>query len=87
MNGTSIYGLPRKEAAAYVREKHGQPCTATTLANIAAGPGGPVYRLVCSRAYYLPADLDSWCSSRVSAPMRRAAEAVTETARAGEVAA
>ena len=68
-------GGPRKYAARRIRDVHRQPCTEGTLANLASDGDGPVYRLIAGRAYYLDDDIDDWALSRVSAPIRKAADA------------
>lgn len=65
----------RKEAAQYVRDKHGAPCTDKTLTKLASVGGGPVYSLFGNRALYTEEDLDSWVKSKLSAPRRSTGEA------------
>lgn len=66
--------LTRQEAAAYVRERYGLPCSPRTLAKLATVGGGPVYRRAGLRALYAPADMDEWVASRMSAPVRSTSE-------------
>ena len=60
--------LSRPEAADYVRETFGVPCTKTTLGKLASIGGGPAYRKFGCRALYTVEDLASWVDSRLSAP-------------------
>jgi hypothetical protein len=67
--------LTRDEAAAYIRERHKLRCTAGYLGKLACLGGGPLYRRLDNRwALYDPADLDVWAASRISAPVRKAAD-------------
>lgn len=61
--------LSRREAAEYLKGK-GLPIAPTTLSKLACIGGGPVYQSFGRLARYLPADLDAWAASRLSAPKR-----------------
>ena len=50
----------RREAAAYVREKHNVPCTEATLATLACRGGGPRFYLFGRIPIYNEEDLDAW---------------------------
>jgi hypothetical protein len=65
----------RREAAAYVREKHNLPCAAATLASLATRGGGPSYRLFGRVPIYRKEDLDAWVEARMGEPVRSTSEA------------
>lgn len=60
--------LTRPEAARYVVENFGAPCTYKSLCKYATVGGGPVYRKFGNRVLYAPADLATWVHSKLSAP-------------------
>jgi hypothetical protein len=66
--------LRRNAAAAYVREKHGVPCSPKTLAKQASVGGGPRYSLYGRIPLYAPADLDAYVQSKISKPVRSTSE-------------
>ncbi len=63
-NNTQIF-LTRRQAAAYLREKFGEPgaVTASTLAKFALVGGGPALHRFGRKVGYKPADLDAWPSN------------------------
>lgn len=65
---TSQRYFRRAEAAHYVHEKWGFPCSTKWLAKLAVVGGGPVYRKAGRFPIYHPDDLDVWAESRISAP-------------------
>ena len=65
----------RREAAAYVREKHNVPCAAATLATLASRGGGPCFCLFGRIPIYSEEDLDAWVEARMGAPVRSTSEA------------
>jgi hypothetical protein len=65
----------RREAAAYVREKHNVPCTEATLATLACRGGGPCFCLFGRIPIYSEKDLDAWVEARMGAPVRSTSEA------------
>lgn len=67
--------LTRAEAAQRIREVHEQPCTPETLATKAWDGSGPPYCVVAGKTYYDPGDVDRWARARISAPVRKAADA------------
>jgi hypothetical protein len=69
--------LRRNEAAQYLSEVIGLPCSPRTLAKLACIGGGPIYRKGFRRALYEPSDLDSWAASRIG-PRRRSTSDTTE---------
>ena len=66
--------LRRKAAAEYIRDIHGQPCAAKTLAKLASVGGGPAFRKAGKYPIYAPDDLDEWALARLSRKVFRAAE-------------
>ena len=66
--------LRRREAAAYVEERHGIPCAPKTLAKYAVIGGGPIFRKAGKTPLYAPGDLDTWAESRLSKPVRSTSE-------------
>jgi hypothetical protein len=67
---TSQRYLRRVDAAHYVRETWGIPCSTTWLAKLAVIGGGPIFRKVGRFPIYLPADLDAWAEARIGEPRR-----------------
>jgi hypothetical protein len=63
---TRCVPLRRKAAAEYIRDVHGQPCAAKTLARLAVVGGGPAYRKAGKFPLYSPDDLDAWALARLS---------------------
>jgi hypothetical protein len=64
----------RSEAARYVRETWGLPCSASWLAKLAVVGGGPVFRKAGRFPIYADADLDSWSQARIGAPRSSTSE-------------
>jgi hypothetical protein len=58
----------RADAARYVRETWGLPCSPSWLAKLAVVGGGPVFRKAGRFPIYTDDDLDSWCQRRIGAP-------------------
>jgi hypothetical protein len=59
--------LNRREASEYLKNR-GLPGAVATLAKLACVGGGPVmHRFGARRVLYLPADLDAWAESKLSA--------------------
>ena len=65
---TSQRYFRRADAAHYVHEKWGFPCSAKWLAKLAVVGGGPVFRKAGRFPIYHPADLDAWAVARISEP-------------------
>ena len=68
-------GYRRREAAAYVREKHNVPCAEASLATLACRGGGPSYHLFGRVPLYFEADLDAWVKARLGESVGSASEA------------
>lgn len=62
--------LRRTNAALYVREHWGQPCSPKWLAKLAVTGGGPIYRKAGRFPLYATEDLDTWAQSRLGAPRK-----------------
>ncbi len=68
-NATPRY-LRRAEAAYYVRQNWGIPCSTKWLAKLAVTGGGPIFRKAGRFPIYLPCDLDAWAEARIGEPRR-----------------
>ena len=64
----------RAEAARYVRETWGLPCSPSWLAKLAVVGGGPIFRKAGRFPIYADADLDSWSLGRIGAPRSSTSE-------------
>jgi hypothetical protein len=68
----SIVNAPRyrrrADAARYVRETWGMPCSQAWLAKLAVVGGGPIFRKAGRFPIYLDSDLDIWAEARISSP-------------------
>ncbi|MHB2166477.1 hypothetical protein [Alsobacter sp. R-9] len=62
--------LTRADAAEYIRNSYGFPCSRQWLAKLAVIGGGPVFRKAGRTPLYAPADLDAWALARIGAPQR-----------------
>jgi hypothetical protein len=69
MSNSTRY-LRRRDAAEYVRNEWGLPCSEKWLAKLAVTGGGPVYSKAGRFPIYTIEDLDSWAQSRIGAPRR-----------------
>jgi hypothetical protein len=67
--------LRRKEAAEYVTETYGFPCSPKTLAKIACvSSDGPPFRRAGRIPLYAAADLDAWAESKIGPLVRSTSE-------------
>ena len=64
----------RADAARYVRETWGLPCSPKWLAKLAVVGGGPIFRKAGRFPIYTPADLDAWAETRIGDPIRTTSE-------------
>jgi hypothetical protein len=72
--------LRRTEAAKYVTETYGFPCSPKTLAKLACvSSHGPPFRLAGRIPLYAAADLDAWAESKIG-PLVRSTSEVRRTA-------
>jgi hypothetical protein len=66
--------LRRAQAAEYVREHWGIPCSYGYLHKLASVGGGPIFHRAGKWPLYLEADLDAWATSRITGPHQKASE-------------
>jgi hypothetical protein len=70
--------LRRTEAATYVTETYGIPCSPKTLAKLACVTSdGPPFRLAGRFPLYPTSGLDAWARSKIGPLVRSTAEAQT----------
>jgi hypothetical protein len=62
--------LRRSDAAAYVTNQYGFPCSRQWLAKLAVMGGGPTFRKAGRYPIYEQAELDGWAQSRMGPPQR-----------------
>jgi hypothetical protein len=67
MEASPLY-MRRTDAARYVREHWGAPCSAKWLAKLAVVGGGPQFRKIGRFPVYTRADLDEWIEAKITAP-------------------
>ena len=60
--------LRRKDAALYIQNRWGQPCSPKWLAKLAVVGGGPVFRKAGRYPVYSHAGLDDWAQARMGPP-------------------
>ncbi len=66
----------RSDAARYVRDHWGIPCSTRWLAKLAVVGGGPIFRKAGRFPIYQPEDLDCWSQERIGSPRRSTSVAV-----------
>jgi len=67
--------LRRSEAAKYVTDKHGIPCSPKTLAKLACvSSEGPPFRMAGRIPLYAKPDLDSWAKKKIGPLVRSTSE-------------
>lgn len=66
--------LRRAEAADYVRQHWGLPCSHAYLQKLASVGGGPVFQRAGRWPMYLEADLDAWVDAKISGPLKKASD-------------
>lgn len=74
LTNASPYYLRRNDAARYIRETWGIPCSRVWMAKLVSVGGGPTYRLAGRFPIYAPADLDSWAKARIGAPQKSSSD-------------
>jgi hypothetical protein len=72
--------MRRAEAARYIRENHGIPCSPATLAKYACFGGGPPFRKAGKFPVYARADLDAWAKLRLGKLVRSTSELIDHKA-------
>jgi hypothetical protein len=76
-----LHYLRRDGAAAYVRQRHGFPCSRNWLAKLAVIGGGPTFRKAGKFPIYAPNDLDAWAKAKIGPPQTSTSVILTEDAR------
>ena len=71
---TRRVALRGNDAAKYVEDVHGQPCSPKTLAKLRVVGGGPAYRKAGKFPLYEPDDLDEWARAKLSRKVRSSSE-------------
>jgi hypothetical protein len=66
--------LRRSDAATYITERYGFPCSRQWLAKLAVIGGGPVFRKAGRYPVYEPNELDRWAEARIGPPQRSTSE-------------
>jgi hypothetical protein len=87
MNTTTLVPsrlLRRVEAAQYIQNKWGYPCSPRTLAKYAVVGGGPPFRKAGRYPLYSAADLDEWVSSKLSPLLRSTSDVVSPSTDRGK---
>lgn len=69
-NDSHLLYMRRADAASYLTDTYGFPCSKAWLAKLASTGGGPVYRKAGRVPIYSQSDLDAWGEARLSAPFR-----------------
>jgi hypothetical protein len=68
------YFLRRSDAATYITEQYGFPCSRQWLAKLAVVGGGPAFRKAGRYPVYEPSELDRWAEARIGPPQRSTSE-------------
>jgi hypothetical protein len=66
--------MRRADAARYIRENHGIPCSQATLAKYACVGMGPAFRKAGKFPIYSRDDLDAWANGRLGKLVRSTSE-------------
>ena len=66
--------MRRADAARYIRESHGIPCSQATLAKYACIGSGPAFRKAGKFPIYSRDDLDAWANLRLGQLVRSTSE-------------
>ena len=66
--------LRRSDAATYITDRYGFPCSRQWLAKLAVIGGGPVFRKAGRYPVYEPSELDRWAEARIGPPQRSTSE-------------
>ena len=66
--------LRRSDAATYITERYGFPCSRQWLAKRAVIGGGPVFRKAGRYPVYEPGELDQWAEARIGPRQRSTSE-------------
>ena len=66
--------LRRSDAATYITDRYGFPCSRQWLAKLAVIGGGPVFRKAGRYPVYEPSELDRWAEARIGPRQRSTSE-------------
>jgi hypothetical protein len=77
----AIQYFRRADAAAYIRDKYGFPCSRQWLAKLAVVGGGPLFRKAGRYPIYAPSDLDQWARARIGPTQQSTSEGSARAAR------
>ena len=66
--------LRRSDAASYITERYGFPCSRQWLAKLAVIGGGPMFRKAGRYPIYEPTELDRWAEARIGPQQRSTSE-------------
>ena len=66
--------LRRSDAATYITELYGFPCSRQWLAKLAVIGGGPAFRKAGRYPVYEPGELDRWAGARIGPRQRSTSE-------------
>jgi hypothetical protein len=66
--------LRRSDAATYITEQYGFPCSRQWLAKLAVIGGGPEFRKAGRYPIYEPSELDRWAEARIGPRQRSTSE-------------
>jgi len=72
--GHGRHFLRRSDAAIYIAERYGFPCSRQWLAKLAVIGGGPIFRKAGRYPVYEPAELERWAEGRIGPPQRSTSE-------------
>ena len=70
------------DAAKYIADRHGIPCSPKTLAKLRCIGGGPAFYKAGRIPLYADEDLDAWAASRLSRRVNSTSELITYGCRA-----
>ena len=71
-----LSNMRRADAARYIREYHGIPCSLATLAKYACCGEGPAFRKAGKFPIYSRGDLDAWAEHRLGKLVRSTSELI-----------
>ena len=80
MESQSRLNMRRVEAARYIRQIHGIPCSQATLAKYAWNGAGPTFRKAGKFPIYSRDDLDAWANQRLGKLVRSTSELIDHKA-------
>jgi len=66
--------LRRSDAATYITDQYGFPCSRQWLAKLAVIGGGPLFRKAGRYPVYEPGELDRWAEARIGPRQRSTSE-------------